>query len=66
MGLSLIFDGVPDAVEKIARVLQNAEMQLELHRQVVERRDLFSADRFCNSLQTIVAKFAQGPTSQPD
>lgn len=60
----LTFDAVGDAGERIARVIENPALELELRGQAGARRNWFSADRFCGSVREIVAKFALDTTAQ--
>ncbi|MBZ5609585.1 MAG: glycosyltransferase [Acidobacteriia bacterium] len=60
----LAFDGVADAVEKIVRVLEDQALERELRSQVAERRNVFSTDRFCESVHEIVTRFAQDPAAR--
>lgn len=55
----LTFDSVEDASERIARVIENPALEHELRVQVAERRNWFTADRFCDSVRETVARFAQ-------
>jgi glycosyltransferase involved in cell wall biosynthesis len=53
----LTFNGVEDAAEKITRVIESQDLERELRSQVAQRRDLFSSERFCESVREIVARF---------
>jgi glycosyltransferase involved in cell wall biosynthesis len=55
----LTFDGVEEAAQKIARVVEDPALERELVSQVAERRDWFSTERFCQSVREIVAQFAR-------
>jgi hypothetical protein len=55
----LTFDGVDEAAEKIARVIQDPALERELVSQVAERRDWFSTERFCESVREIAAQFVR-------
>ena len=61
----LTFDDVPDAVEKISRVLGDSNLQLELCRQVAGRKELFNTDRFCKSMREIVDRFVEDSSWEP-
>ncbi|HEV3076729.1 MAG TPA: glycosyltransferase [Thermoanaerobaculia bacterium] len=53
----LVFDTVADAVERIGRVLADAELELALRRHAARRRRRFTAARFCAELRAIVRGF---------
>jgi glycosyltransferase involved in cell wall biosynthesis len=55
----LTFDSVEDAAEKITRVIENRALQNQLRSQVADRRNWFTAERFCDSVREIVTEFAQ-------
>jgi glycosyltransferase involved in cell wall biosynthesis len=55
----LTYDGVDEAAEKIARVIQDPALERELVSQVSERRDWFSTERFCESVREIAAQFVR-------
>jgi len=55
----LTFEGVNDASLKIANVLENPALERELRAQMGERRDEFTTEKFCRSVQQIVAQFVQ-------
>lgn len=53
------FENVEDAAHKISRVLASPELAAELRALTLARRELFSTDRFCESLCGIVARFIE-------
>ncbi|MGD0300501.1 MAG: glycosyltransferase family 4 protein [Bryobacteraceae bacterium] len=55
----LTFDSVEDAARKIARVIETPALQAELRGQAAERRNWFTAERFCDSVREIVTEFAR-------
>jgi glycosyltransferase involved in cell wall biosynthesis len=55
----LTFDSVEDASERIAQAIENPALKRELRSQAAERRNLFTAERFCDSVREIVAHFDQ-------
>jgi glycosyltransferase involved in cell wall biosynthesis len=62
----LTFDGIEEAAEKIARVLENPELECELRGQVADRKEWFTEKRFCDSLREIVAEFVLLPVLPED
>ncbi len=55
----LTFGSVEEAAQRIARVIENPALEQELRDQMVERRDWFAVDRFCDSVRQAVTQFAQ-------
>lgn len=53
----LTFSDVDDAVSTIEPVLRDAELQLDLRRQMERRRDLYSEERFARELRDVVERF---------
>lgn len=58
----LTFDSTDDAAERIARVIENPALEHELCGQVAERKNWFTAERFCDSVREIVTQFAANGT----
>ncbi len=61
----LTFDSAEDAARRIALVIENPSLELELRGQMAERRNWFTADRFCDSVREVVAQFVQNGTQEP-
>jgi len=57
----LLFDNPEDAVEKICRVLRDEGLRKELRAHIAVQREVFGAERFCESLRTVVNDFATLP-----
>lgn len=53
----LVFDTVADAVERIGRVLGDAELERTLRRHAAQRHQRFTAEAFCADLRAIVRTF---------
>jgi len=57
----LTFEGIEDAAAKIATVIENPALEHELVGELRERRDWFSAARFCESIREVVEEFLGRP-----
>ncbi|MDY7011992.1 MAG: glycosyltransferase [Cyanobacteriota bacterium] len=61
----LFFDNADGAVEKIVRVLKDAELEKELRNRLRDRNSLFSAERFMSEVrQSVDAYFENSSTSR--
>jgi glycosyltransferase involved in cell wall biosynthesis len=58
----VLYASAEDAVEKIDRVLGDSELQAELVAGVIDRRDLFSDERFTAGIRRIVLEFERDPS----
>jgi glycosyltransferase involved in cell wall biosynthesis len=56
----LVFDSVQDAAEKIARVISNPALEMELREQMAVRRDWFSCERFCDAIRIVAWNHVRG------
>ena len=60
----LTFDSAEDATERIVRAIEDPILERDLRVQMETRRRRFSSEKFCESLRTIVASFANQPVSR--
>lgn len=58
----LTFDGVEDAAERIARVIENPAMEWELRAQVAQRKASFTEKRFCESVREVAWELVESGT----
>jgi glycosyltransferase involved in cell wall biosynthesis len=61
----LTFNSVEDAARRIALVIENPTLELELRGQMAQRRNWFTVERFCDSVREVVAQFVQNGTQEP-
>ncbi len=57
----LLFDDETDGVAKILAVLQSPDLQHQLLTRLHDRKVLFSSDRFCQEMTTVVDRYLQTP-----
>ena len=62
----LIYDDVNDAADKIAKVMDSAELQQSLRNQLADREKVFSTQAFCLKMREAVEQFfAHSKPSEP-
>ena len=53
----LIYQNLDDAVDKIAQVLENDDLQESLRNKLAEREEIFSTQAFCGGMEKVVGAF---------